>query len=107
MNDAPSVFALLVFTGTATLTAIFVAQQRSRRQGLLVIAAALALLAVSFVLAISQNTGSDVLRVFTLRSAVEPTFVAGYVWGEEGLLLGGILGMLVVYGRGSRGRHDA
>ena len=107
MTDAPSVFALLLVTGAAAGTAIAVAQLQSVRQGALLVLAVLMLLAVSLGIGTVQNSSSDLLRVLTLRPAVEPCFVQGYVWGEYGLLVGGLLGTLVVYGRRWIGKHDA
>ena len=109
MADAPvSLLAILIAVVLAAITGASVARLRNLRQGIAAIAAGAFLLLSSFVLALFQNTTSDIQRVFTFRNAEEPFFIAGYVWGEYGIILGAIVGTLVIHWRKSHGeQHDA
>jgi len=73
------------------------------------IALALSLLVWSFALAVFLGTTpSDIRRVFMFRNAEEPCFIAGYVWGEYGMVVGAIAGTLALYWLKTRGKvNDA
>ena len=109
MTSAPiSLVAVLIAVVLAAITAGSVIQLKKVSHGIKAIAAGLVLLLSSLVLALFQNTPADIQRVFTFRDAEEPFFIAGYVWGEYGILVGAIVGTVIVYcRRPTRQQHEA
>lgn len=107
MSPAPNAFAILILLAVAAATGLAVAQWRDVKQGMFSVLGACALLAISLAIGLHQHSGSDVFRIFTLRSAVGPSFIEGYVWGEYGLLLGALAGTLSLRWRRHGRRHDA
>ena len=108
MPDAPiSTFAVVIALFVGGITFGTVANFAKLRQGVKVIAGAVFLLAWSLLLAALLDTSaSDIRRVFTFRSAEEPSFIAGYVWGAYGMVVGALAGTLALYWLKSRGKRN-
>jgi hypothetical protein len=105
-----NMLALAVVVGFATFIAISVAYKESVIAGVAVAGAGAVLVGVSLLLSVYQGgTREDIQRLLLLQTPTEPFFVAGYLWGEYGLVLGGLLGSLAAFIRRRKQsrKHDA